>query len=85
MYVPVITSHASPPSAAVAALPEAGPANRATGGTRYTSARPITVPRRSSGLCRSCAYALRETMRHRSCSRGYGRTLSTRSASPSQM
>ncbi len=49
------------------------------------SARPSTVPSSTSGLCRSCAYALRETMCHRSARRGYGRTLSTRAASPSQI
>ena len=43
------------------------------------------MPTSSSGLCRNWAYALRDTIRHRSASRGYGRTLSTRSASPSQI
>ncbi len=65
--------------------PVASPAARVAGGATYTSSSPGTVPASSSGLWRSWAYALRATIRHRSASRGYGRTLSTRSASPSQM
>ncbi len=43
------------------------------------------MPSSSSGECRSCAYALRETICQSCASRGYGRTLSTCSASPSQI
>jgi hypothetical protein len=68
-YVAVITAQA--------AAPAAYPVTAATGGTTYSTASPATVPASSHGLCRSCAYALRETIRHSSASPGYGRTLST--------
>ena len=46
---------ADPDADVVAALTSASTATSATGGTRYTSTSPATVPINSSGLCRSCA------------------------------
>jgi hypothetical protein len=65
--IPAPASHAAaepPPSAA-----DTSPATAAAGGSTYSHSSPASVPASSAGEYRSCVYALRATMSHRSASR----------------